>query len=107
MILTAKVKLFVQEECEIGTLVLHNNSFTISGHKPLNTLNVSVASCRISLWLYFGSNILDILDVSIGLVRYREVSSREKCQLRPKIDVCCREVSAIKCPRHRSFVMRA
>ena len=38
--------------------------------------------------------------------RYREVSSREECELGPKNDVHYREVSAIKCPLHRGFVMR-
>ena len=39
-------------------------------------------------------------------VYYREVSSRGFCKVRPENDVCYREVTPLKCPLHRSFVMR-
>ena len=39
-------------------------------------------------------------------VRYREVSSKRRCQSGPQISLSFTEVSAIVCPLHRGFSMR-
>ena len=43
----------------------------------------------------------------IGRVRCREVSFWGQCELGSKNDAHHREVSAVKCPLHRGFVMSA
>ena len=43
---------------------------------------------------------------NIGRIRYREVSSRRYCELRPKNHVQYREVSGIKRPLHKGFVRK-